>query len=112
MQLQSPYSFPRTAITHRAFEFLAFTIALWTISIALAHHASIESTLWTRMTFASATLMVFFLFILFRTFPNETQFVWTWQLVTFAGLAIILVILSFTPLIVQKATLGADGLKA
>jgi PAS domain S-box-containing protein len=99
-------------ITHRAFGFFAFSIALWTVSIALAHHASIESTLWTRMSFASAAIMVFFLFILFRTFPNEPQFVWTWQLITFAGLAIILMILSFTSLIVQKATLGVDGLKA
>lgn len=101
-----------TGITHRAFGFFAFSIASWTISIALAHHASTGSTLWTRMTFASATLMVFFLFILFRTFPNERQFAWTWQLATFAGWAVILVILSFTSLIVQKATLEADGLKA
>jgi PAS domain S-box-containing protein len=101
-----------TGITHRAFGFFAFSIASWTISIALAHHVSTGSTLWTRAAFASATLMVFFLFIFFRTFPNEPQFVWTWQLVAFAGWAVTLVILSFTPLIVQAATLEAGGLKA
>jgi PAS domain S-box-containing protein len=101
-----------TGVTNRAFAFFAFSIASWTVSIALAHHVAVASTLWTRMTFASASLMLFFLLILFRTFPNEPQFVWTWQLATFAGSAVTLVILSFTPLIVHEATLGADGLKA
>lgn len=103
---------PTKGITHRTFAFLAFSIASWTLSIAVAHHVGAASTLWTRATFASATLMVFFLFILFRTFPNEPQLVWTWQLVTFAGSAVALVILSFTPLIVQGARLETDGLKA
>jgi PAS domain S-box-containing protein len=101
-----------TGVTHRAFAFFAFSIASWTVSIALAHHVAVASTLWTRTTFASASLMLFFLLILFRTFPNEPQFVWTWQLATFAGSAVTLVILSFTPLIVHEATLGANGLKA
>jgi PAS domain S-box-containing protein len=103
---------PTTGITHRAFAYFAFSIAAWTLSVALAHHVAVASTLFTRLTFASAALVVFFLFILFRTFPNEPQFVWTWQMVTFAGSAASLVMLSFTPLIVQGATFEADGLKA
>jgi PAS domain S-box-containing protein len=103
---------PTTGITHRTFAFFAFSIASWTLSIALAHNVATGSTLWTRATFASATLMVFFLFILFRSFPSEPQLVWTWQLVAFAGSAVALVILSFTTLIVRGAILEADGLKA
>ena len=103
---------PIMAITHRAFAFFAFSIASWTISIALAHHTTVGSTVWTRATFASAALMVFFLLILFRTFPAEPHLKWTWPLVAFAALAGILTIFSFTPLIVQRARLEVDGLKA
>ena len=101
---------PTTGIAHRAFAYFAFSIAVWTLSIALAHHVAVASTLLTRTTFASAALMIFFLFIMFRTFPNEPYFVWTWQMVTFAVSAVSLVMLSFTPLIVQGATLEAHGL--
>ncbi len=101
---------PTTGIAHRAFAYFAFSIAVWTLSIALAHHVAVASTLLTRTTFASAALMIFFLFILFRTFPTEPYFVWTWQMVTFAVSAVSLVILSFTPLMVKGATLEAHGL--
>jgi len=59
---------PTTGIAHRAFAYFAFSIAVWTLSIALAHHVALASTLLTRTTFATAALMIFFLFILFRTF--------------------------------------------
>lgn len=98
------------ALPNRAFALFAFSVAAWTVSIALTHNLNAASTFLARTTFSSASLMVFALLVTFRTFPSEAALEWDWSLLLFGCGAAVLSTLSFTPLIVSSASLSSTGL--
>lgn len=96
---------------NRSFAFFAFSISAWTLAVALTHNVSAGSTLLTRTAFAAATLMVFSLLFLIRTFPDEHTLRWHWTFSSLALAASLLTMLSFTPLLVSSASLTQSGLQ-
>jgi len=101
---------PRS-VPNRSFAFFAFSLAGWTLCIAVTHNIPGDSTLFARATFSLASVTIFALLVLFRTFPDETTLRWHWSLRLFCAAALILSALSFTPLIVLSATLEPSGLE-
>lgn len=97
---------------NKFFALFALTIAAWTLSVAAAHYIPNRSTLSVRAAFAAASLMIFTLFLVFRTFPNQTTLRWDRTIRLFCSAAILLSALSFTPFIVSRASLESDGLRA
>ena len=98
-------------VANQSFAFFAFSVAAWTLFIAITHSVDAASTLSARITFATASVMVFALFLLFRTFPDEARLRWHWSLSIFGFAALILSALSFSSLIVSDAKLKPDGLE-
>src|SRR5262249_8434363 len=99
------------SVANKSFAFFAFSLAGWTLWVAIAHNIPIHSTLFVRAAFSAADVMVFALLILFRTFPDAKTLRADWSLFLFGGGAIALSILSFTPLIVSSASLESSGLQ-
>jgi signal transduction histidine kinase len=100
----------RVALANRAFAFFAFSVASWTLAIAVTHHISGPSTFFTRVTFAVAAVMVFSLFVLLRTFPHQSSLDASWGLALLVVAGALATTLSFTPHIVSSAELTAQGL--
>lgn len=98
-------------VANQSFAFFAFSVAAWSLCIAITHNIDVASTLSARLTFSAASIMVFALFLLFRTFPDEAHLRWNWSLRSFGVTALVLSALSFTSLIVADARLDPDGLK-
>src|SRR5262245_2805187 len=103
---KSPRSIP-----NRSFAFFAFSLACWTLWVASAHNIPSHSTFFVRGAFAAASVMVFALLLLFRTFPDATSLQLDWSLLLFSSGAVTLSVLSFTPLIVSYANLEPSGLQ-
>jgi len=101
---------PRS-VPNRSFAFFAFSLACWTLWVASAHNINSHSTFFVRAAFSAASVMVFALLLLFRTFPDSTALRLDWSLLLFSSGAISLSVLSFTPLIVSHATLVPSGLQ-
>src|SRR6266404_537541 len=99
------------SVPNISFAFFAFSLAGWTLWVASAHNISAHSTLSVRAAFSAASVMVFALFVLFRTFPDAATLRPDWSLFLFCGGALLLSILSFTPLIVSSANLESTGLQ-
>ena len=85
------------SVPNKSFAFFAFSLAGWTLWVAIAHNIPIHSTLFVRAAFSAAGVMVFALFILFRTFPDANTLRVDWSLCLFGGGATALSLLSFTP---------------
>src|SRR5215831_12458975 len=101
---------PRS-IPNRSFAFFAFSLACWTLWVASAHNINSHSTFFVRAAFSAASVMVFALLLLFRTFPDATALRLDWSLVLFSTGGVILSVLSFTSLIVSYAALEPSGLQ-
>src|SRR5262245_9956997 len=99
------------SIPNRSFAFFAFSLAGWTLWVAGAHNIPIHSTLFVRAAFSAASIMVFALFVLFRTFPDAVTLHRDWSLFVFGAGALLLSVLSFTPLVVSSANLEIAGLQ-
>jgi signal transduction histidine kinase len=104
---QNPHRLP-----NKSFAFFAFSVAAWTLWVAAAHNLHDHSTFYVRAAFSAASVMIFALLVLFRSFPYEPILRWDWSLRLFCVAAIILSSLSFTPLIVSRAALEPTGLQA
>src|SRR5262249_1837101 len=101
---------PRS-IPNRSFAFFAFSLACWTLWVASAHNIHSHSTFFVRAAFSAASVMVFALLLLFRTFPDAPALHPDWSLLLFSTGGVILSVLSFTPLIVFHAALESSGLQ-
>src|SRR5215470_3552589 len=99
------------SIANRSFAFFAFSLACWTLWVASAHNIHSHSTFFVRAAFSAASVMVFALLLLFRTFPDATALPVDWSLLLFSTGAVILCVFSFTPLIVSFAALEPSGLQ-
>ena len=95
---------------NRSFAFLAATIASWTVGIALAHHGTSHVEMFTRYTFATASLIPFAILLVFHTFPNERHLRLNRISKVFAFASIIFSLVSLTPAIVRSAHRQLDGL--
>jgi PAS domain S-box-containing protein len=102
---------PRNA-ANKSFAFFASTLVAWTVWVSAAHYIPDHSTFSVRAAFAAASVMIFALFLLFRSFPDQTILRWDWTIRLFFSAGLLLSALSFTPFIVSKASLESSGLQA
>jgi PAS domain S-box-containing protein len=88
----------------RCFALLALTIAGWTIALAQAHYGFHQTTFFTRLTFAFASLMPVAILCVFRTFPHESRLLLDLPSKLLICLGAVSSLLSFTSFVVAHAT--------
>jgi signal transduction histidine kinase len=93
----------------RAFACLALSVALWTVSVALAHYRPTSAPFVVRATFASASAMVLAFLVFLRAFPAG-PFSWSPAFVLLALAGLTCIPISLTGLFVRDAHFGPNGL--
>ena len=102
---------PRTG-QNRAFGFMAFTISLWTLAVALAHYATVGHMWTTRLAFASASLFPVGVLTFIEHLPVGTVDCSKLRRWLFTPLAVAFCGLSFSPWMVVSMTPEWYGPKA
>jgi len=99
----------RFRLVNQVFGFFGVTIALWTLTIGLAHNHSTASLLVVRSTFALASLMLLGLLTFFFVFPSS-PFPRHALYILFAGVCLSFFGLSFSPVLVREVSRNPSGL--
>jgi PAS domain S-box-containing protein len=102
---------PRAPI-NRAFTFIAFTIALWTVAVGLVHYSNIHPTLAQRLSFAVGGLVPLGVVAFVERFCTASPRIARMATKICALSAIAFLVLSFSPWIVYAATRDIGGLRS
>ena len=101
----------RHRVLKAAFSGLGISLAVWTLTIGLAHAPELSGLLVVRIAFSSAAVLVLALLTFVFVFPASPlpRSRWYWM---FAFIGIALSLLSLSPLVVARTTYESHGLTA
>jgi len=105
------YVHTRHRLVNFAFAILGMSLAVWTITIGLAHAPEFSHILVVRLAFSSAAVLVLALLTFVFVFPASSLPVSRWYWI-FAFLGICLATLSLSPAVVASTTYESSGLRA